>query len=144
MTVAQARQNNVWMSALKGTISVPAIVQFVHLWLAIQNAPPLSAEPDVFRWSRTANGLYSASSAYSTYFLGSVQASYTKLLWKSWAPLKEKISWLALKNRCWTGDRLSRRRWKGRRAVCFVTRGPKPSITLWFSVQQQDTYGLNF
>jgi hypothetical protein len=45
--------------------------------------PPLSAEPNVFRWSRTANGLYSASSAYSTYCLGSVQASYAKLLWRS-------------------------------------------------------------
>jgi hypothetical protein len=39
MTVVQARQNNVWISALKGTILVPAIVQFVHLWLVIQNAP---------------------------------------------------------------------------------------------------------
>jgi hypothetical protein len=73
-----------------------------------------------FSWSRTENGVYSARSAYNTYFLGAVQAGYANLLWKSWAPLKEKVfTWLALRDRCWTGDRLSKRR-MARPARCLL------------------------
>jgi hypothetical protein len=73
-----------------------------------------------FSWSRTENGVYSARSAYNSYFLGAVQACYANLLWKSWAPLKEKVfTWLALRGRCWTGDRLSKRRLAGP-ARCFL------------------------
>jgi hypothetical protein len=38
---------------LTGALSVPAIVQFVNLWMLIQNSPRLSDEPDEFRWQNT-------------------------------------------------------------------------------------------
>ncbi|WVZ84633.1 hypothetical protein U9M48_031641 [Paspalum notatum var. saurae] len=46
-------------------------------------------------------------SAYNAFFLGSVKFAPWKRIWKSWAPLRCKFFvWLAVKNRCWTGDRL--------------------------------------
>lgn len=72
--------------------------------------PTLSDDSDTFRWKLASNGSYSASTAYLGFFLGSTAADYAKLLWSSWVPLKEKLfMWLALRNRCWTGDRLSRK-----------------------------------
>jgi hypothetical protein len=90
-----------------------ATMQFVQLWLAVQHIP-LRADQDQFRWTRSPNGQYSASLAYNSYVLGSIEACYAKHLWESWAPLKEKVfMWLALKNWCWTGDRLRTRRLAG-------------------------------
>jgi hypothetical protein len=78
-------------------------------------------------WSRTATAAYSASSTYQSYFLGSVQVGYASLLWMCRAPLKENIfSWIALRNRCWTSDRLSRRRLPGLRGAYSVIRELKP------------------
>jgi hypothetical protein len=114
LTVAQARHNNEWIASIQGQLSVLAIVQSVQLWQEIQTTPPLSAEQDAFRWTLAPSGKYSARSAYHAYFQGSVREDYAPLLWANWAPLKEKFfMWLVLRNRCWTGDRLSRRRLPG-------------------------------
>ena len=43
-------------------------------------------------------------------FFGSVTFEPWRRLWKSWAPNKCKIFlWLAIRNRCWTADRLAKR-----------------------------------
>ena len=100
MTVAQALQNNQWINTITGALMVPSIVQFMELWQAISTAPPLTSEVDTFRWKLTANGCYTARSAYIAYFRGSTEADYAENLWSSWAPLKEKLFfWLALRNR---------------------------------------------
>jgi hypothetical protein len=47
------------------------------------------------------------STAYNSFFLGSVQVNYKILFWTNWAPLKKKIfMWPALQNHWWTGERL--------------------------------------
>ena len=49
-------------------------------------------------------------SAYRAFFVGSVGFEPWKRLWKSWAPSKCKtFVWLAIRNRCWTADRLQKR-----------------------------------
>ena len=50
------------------------------------------------------------SSAYATKFWGREIIPSTELTWKSRAPSQCKFfTWLALRNRCWTSDRLARR-----------------------------------
>lgn len=70
----------------------------------------LSAEPDSMRWKWSANGHYSAKSAYLATFHGSTHCQAWRLTWKCWAPRRVRFfHWLANLGRCWTADRLARR-----------------------------------
>jgi len=48
--------------------------------------------------------------AYKVFLYGSIQFEPRRRLWKSWAPTKYKMFlWLAIKNKCWTADQLTKR-----------------------------------
>jgi hypothetical protein len=65
---------------------------------------------DVFRWNWGGSGVYSAASCYRAFFAGSIEMAGALQVWRSRAPAKCKFFlWLAVRNRCWTADRLSRR-----------------------------------
>jgi hypothetical protein len=49
MIVAQAKPDNLWVSKIRGKLSVMAIVQFISLWQTIQTTPELTDEQDTFR-----------------------------------------------------------------------------------------------
>ena len=68
------------------------------------------ALPSIYSWKPEASRLFSTQSAYRSYFVGSITFEPWKRLWKSWAPGKCKtFVWLAIRNRCWTADRLQKR-----------------------------------
>ena len=91
-------QNNNWASGIHGDLTV---VDYMQLWERVQELP-LREEEDSVRWRLTANGQYSAKTAYAAFFFGRTAAPG--------APLSQKLHmWLALKNRLWTADRLQRR-----------------------------------
>jgi hypothetical protein len=52
------------------------------------------------------SGQCSAKSAYNSFFIGAIKFPSWKRIWKPWAPLRCKFLWLAIKNRCWTAERL--------------------------------------
>jgi hypothetical protein len=61
-------------------------------------------------WRLDTSGCYSSKSAYKAFFYGAVTFESWHRLWKSWAPSKCKMFlWLAIRNRCWTADRLAKR-----------------------------------
>ena len=65
---------------------------------------------DTVRWSWESNGQFLARSAYAARFSGRQVSPTAGFIWQSKAPLRCRFfSWLALKNRCWTSDRLARR-----------------------------------
>lgn len=67
------------------------------------------AVPDRFVWRWTADGAYSASSAYKVFFVGMASMLGAKELWRSRAPPKIKLFFcLALHGRIWTADRRKR------------------------------------
>lgn len=154
MTVNQALENGNWIKNIKGTLSVPAIVQFVRLWQTIQAAPALTDTPDQFRWLLATNGVcvYSARSAYQGFWLGSIAADYAELIWGSGAPLKDKLfMWLAVRNRCWTGARFSAKGLQGPLRCLFCDQLPEtidhlmvqcPHIrAMWFRVLSELGFG---
>ena len=59
----------------------------IHRYLdsCASSASPHPIEEDSFSWRLTSNGKYHASSAYSAFFLGTIEAQYAKKLWKIWA-----------------------------------------------------------
>lgn len=108
-TVSEALHNNSWVSDIKGALSMFGLIEFCRLWDAMQEVL-LSSEDDTHSWRFTGSGEFSTKSAYKAFFHGSVSFEPWKRIWKTWSPPKCKIFlWLAVRNRCWTADRLARR-----------------------------------
>jgi len=109
-TVAEALDNNKWVSVIRRSLSWIGIREFLQLWDCVQGLQ-LNDFEDRHIWKLEPGGCYSSSkSAYRAYFQGSVTFEPWRRLWKTWAPNKCKIFlWLAIRNRCWTADRLEKR-----------------------------------
>jgi hypothetical protein len=113
--VSQALRDEAWIRKLRNdaTISLEHLTQFVHLWALINTIHLHDDVEDDISWKLTANGQYSAASAYKMQFLGLIESSMYKIVWKAWAPPKAKNhAWIALQNRLWTADRLRKRGWE--------------------------------
>lgn len=110
-TVAEALENGTWLQDIRsgGDLSWHGIREFLRLWNYLLNIA-LTDHEDHHIWKYEASGCYSSKSAYKAYFNGSVTFEPWCRIWKTWAPQKCKFFlWLAIKNRCWTADRLARR-----------------------------------
>lgn len=65
--------------------------------------------PDRFVWKWIADGVYTTSSAYRAFFIGSAALPGARLVWRAATPPKVKFFfWLALHGRLWTADRRHR------------------------------------
>lgn len=106
--VSDALLNDSWAGDIGPNLSLQALQEFLRLWpLVTQLTDDVE---DVVTWSWEKNGQYSARSAYAARFMGLVVSSTSAFTWKSRAPLQCRFfAWLALKNGCWTSDRLARR-----------------------------------
>lgn len=69
-------------------------------------------QPDKITWRWTADGSYSAASAYLIQFTGSVSSNLKAIIWKTPVPAKLKLSAsLCVQERCLTAYKLARRGW---------------------------------
>ena len=110
--IHDALLNNAWFHKIKMNeeFSIQHLHQFVNLWVQIHDFQLDNDLEDTITWTTSANGVYSAKSAYRAQFLGTIHTDMNRLVWKVWAPPKTKFfAWLALQNRVWTADRLARR-----------------------------------
>jgi hypothetical protein len=90
--------NNTWIAevAVEG-FTINHMSQFITLWTLLQDVILLPGTPDVISWTLTANGAYSAGSAYKAQFQGSTSCSFKQIVWKAWAPPKCRFfAWLAV------------------------------------------------
>ncbi|KAK1664356.1 hypothetical protein QYE76_052515 [Lolium multiflorum] len=109
LSVAEALQDDRWVSAIRGAPLIPAIVEFMDTWERLRGIN-LGDGDDVVTWKLAASGEYSAKSAYNAFFVGRISAPAAKELSSSGAPLMHKLHmWFAVKGRLWTDDRLARR-----------------------------------
>ncbi|GJM94697.1 hypothetical protein PR202_ga11369 [Eleusine coracana subsp. coracana] len=70
----------------------------------------LTEAMDQHRWRHDSSGVFTSKSAYRQFFQGSTTFEPWCRVWKSWAPPKCKtFLWLAIKDKCWTMDKLSKR-----------------------------------
>jgi len=93
-----------WIQDITRAWTERALQEFHILWERLQG---ISTQPfaDSFIWRWTANGQYSARSAYSVH-LGAASITGAKLIWMSWAPSKVRFFlWLAILGRLWTAER---------------------------------------
>ncbi|KAK1604703.1 hypothetical protein QYE76_028376 [Lolium multiflorum] len=112
--VNKALESNAWVRkiTLDESFTTDHLSQFVELWVELQGVHLNEEDADDISWKLTANGQYSAKSAYELHFLGSTFSSLHKTVWKAWAPPKVKFfAWLLAQNRIWTVDRLQKWGW---------------------------------
>jgi hypothetical protein len=108
-TVAEALNNGEWPRDIQGGLSWVGIGEYLQLWDCLIEIA-LTDQEDRHSWRLDASGCYSSKSAYKAYFFGAVTFEPWRRLWKTWAPAKCKMFlWLAIRNRCWTADRLAKR-----------------------------------
>ncbi|GJN14043.1 hypothetical protein PR202_gb00818 [Eleusine coracana subsp. coracana] len=97
-TVAEGLQNQNWADDIQGGLCLIGLYEYFQLWDSAAEIL-LSNEEDVHTWKLEASGQ-----------AGATTFEPWRRLWKAWVPPKCKIFlWLAIRNRCWTADRLARR-----------------------------------
>jgi hypothetical protein len=104
LTVAQALDNGRWMRGLQHIETEEQLEQFVILWTALQQVQLHSEIQDSITWILTADGHYSAKSAYEAQFFGRIKQPQLEQVWKARAEGK-----VQLQNRKWTAERLRAR-----------------------------------
>jgi len=108
-TVNEALHELTWVSDIRGALGWQGLAEYLQLWDELVDFVVNDLE-DIHHWMFDTSGTFSTRSAYRAFFVGSIGFEPWKRLWKSWAPNKCKtFVWLAIRNRCWTADRLQKR-----------------------------------
>lgn len=109
-TVRNAVDGGVWAEDIGPDLSTNLLREFLELWTRVGEVQLTSGCQDKITWAWDNNGEFSARSAYTTKFWGRQKAPTAEFTWKSRAPLQCRFfTWLALRDRCWTSDRLAKR-----------------------------------
>ena len=99
------------MRGLRNINSPDQLDSFIDLWWRLQNTV-LYPRPDTISWNLSANGEYSAKSAYVVQYLTRFPQPHLQKVWSIKAERKVKFFiWTLLQNRLWTADRLLARNW---------------------------------
>jgi len=110
-TVAEALLEQAWPADIQGCLSLSMIglFEYFQLWDMMQDIL-LSKEDNQHSWRLEGSGQFTSKSAYRAFFNGSTTFEPWLRIWKTWDPGKCKVFlWLAIRNRCWTADRLQKR-----------------------------------
>ena len=84
--------------------SVEEMADFVLLWDSVQGSQ-LSNTPDSIAWKWTADGVYTAKSAYEAQFLGSYSPFRGEFIWQAEAEGKHRFfAWLLVQSKILTAD----------------------------------------
>jgi hypothetical protein len=111
-TVAQALTDNRWISDIDRNLSHEIIVEYTKLWEMLEDIVLSDSQQDTIAWVQTADGAYSAKSAYAAHFIGRTKCESAAQICKTKAPPKCKFFlWLMLQNRIWTTAHLQIRGW---------------------------------
>jgi hypothetical protein len=104
--------DNRWISDIDRNLSHEIIVEYTKLWEMLDDIVLSDSQQDTIAWVQTADGAYSAKSAYAAHFIGRTKCESAAQICKTKAPPKCKFFlWLMLQNRIWTTAHLQIRGW---------------------------------
>lgn len=110
-TVAKELMNRNWIRNLGQLDTEELLSQFIMLFNLLREVQ-LNEEPDRITWRWTANGEYSASSAYNAQFIGASIPFNANKIWMAKTEAKCKFfAWLALHGKTLTADNLAKKNW---------------------------------
>ena len=91
--------------------SVEEMAEFVKLWDMVQEVQ-LTAVEDEIIWKFTADGQYTAESAYKVQFRGSYCSFNSQRVWRAHVEPKHKFfTWLLVQEKILAADRMQQRQW---------------------------------
>jgi hypothetical protein len=131
-TVAQGLVAHLWVRDLSAGLSVPALVQYLHLWNKIVGLHLLEHEADCFKWTWTTSSDLSAKLAYLAFIEGHTLWPLHDPIRKCRAPLKFKLF-----GGKWCGTAVGRV--TGDFAMIYLMMTPAPSV---FNVLFRGAFGL--
>jgi hypothetical protein len=100
-----------WLDDIPADLDALAIDQLLAVADRVEGLTVTVGVPDAFQWNWGVQQSYSAQSCYLGMFHGSIPMAGALQVWKSRAPAKCRFFlWLAVRDRCWTADRLEKRR----------------------------------
>jgi hypothetical protein len=76
LTVAQAMKDQCWLRHLKRDIPQLAVIELVTVWEKLQDAVLTPGTQDSVTWRWTADGAYTAASAYDAQFIGATETAF--------------------------------------------------------------------
>jgi hypothetical protein len=111
-SIHEALSNNRWIQNLHfnhDDFSATHIHEYYQLWSEVNQLRLVHNVPDLIMWKFTMSDQYTAQSTYQAQFCGSTHMNFNSIIWGAWAPPKCKFfSWLAVQNRVWIADRLTK------------------------------------
>ena len=111
LTVKEQIENQSWTRGLWRMNSIEEMADFIVLWDLVQGVH-LTMEEDQITWKWTADGIYTAKSAYQAQFKGIYCTFKPGVLWRAHAVGKHKFfSWLLVQEKLLTADKLQARNW---------------------------------
>jgi mannosylglycoprotein endo-beta-mannosidase len=100
-----------WLRDCGPDLGEAALAEFFILWQVLAGVQLTPGREDTLRWCWSEDGVYSAKSAYNAFFAGRARYPAASVIWRSRAPYGCKFfAWVVSRDRCWTADRLERRR----------------------------------
>jgi hypothetical protein len=100
-TLVEALVNRAWIKDITGTLTIPAIVQYLHLRARVDGVQLQSGVSDKMVWKWTSSGTYLASSVYAAFFHGQIALLRAEEVWQTRAPREHKFFlWLMIQDRC--------------------------------------------
>ena len=111
-TVSDALADDKWIRDVDYSRTERVVEEFISLWTCLQGITVQPTHEDKITWLHTADGQYTARSAYKIQFLGMASSMTAEITWKTKAPPKCRFfTWLMLQNRIWIAARLMLRQW---------------------------------
>lgn len=111
-TVKEALTGDRWVRDVDYNMTELIIAEFLTLRGYINDIELLPSHDDKITWLHTADGQYTAKSAYELQFIGMTVSMTAENTWRMKAPPKCRFfTWLMLQNRIWTAARLQLREW---------------------------------
>ena len=84
--MSQALSNRCGVSDIKGALTVQVSIEYLHIWELLEGVIIQPDTPDTLIWRLSSSGCYSSKSAYEAMFIGNINFSPWKRVWKTWAP----------------------------------------------------------
>jgi hypothetical protein len=103
--------SGMWLQDRGPNLGEAAFAEFFILWQVLAGVQLTPDREDSLRWCWAGDGVYNAKTAYGAFFGGRTRATASSHTWRSRSPYGCKFfAWIVFRDRCWTADRLERRR----------------------------------
>jgi len=130
LKVRDQLENHSWTRGLWRMSTVEEMAEFVRLWDLVQDVHFSDAE-DQIAWKFTADGHYTAKSAYEVQFRGSFCTLRPNWIWSAHAEPKHRFfTWLLLQEKILTADLLQARNWPCNPACPLCQTTPESALHL--------------